>query len=258
MLAVYLDGSGDDGVSLRQVIGGFIADVNNWVEFEKEWAAFLREPRYNLEYAHAKEIAQWPRAKRQRFYVEANHILRQFVLFSIATTVKKRDYLRVFPDNTISSKDSLYGICFRAAMIAVCHYTNQERPGERVAFFLEKGDRNQGAAERMFHGTIEETETFFEYKKDYPLETFTLADKDDFGALQAADLHVYSRLRYLEWKRFGDKGELELLLYGINSANLDLDEEMIRDQRVVSLAIQKQRRWLKAQRKADGTKTRKK
>jgi hypothetical protein len=200
MLVAYLDGSGHDELSKYVVVAGFVADVDKWVQFEKDWAVLLAEN--SLKYAHATDLAyQLGRDRRDIFYLHANRLLKNTVSFAVAGAIKKSDYATYFGKNyPLTVKDAIYPLAFRSAMVAICKQVADLHPSETVSFVIERGDPNQGGAVLAFNNTKTAAQNSEKTKKDFPIGTLTIADKKDFGALQAADMHAYGKVKLQESK----------------------------------------------------------
>jgi hypothetical protein len=235
MMAAYFDASGHHKGAKFLVIAGFVASVENWIVFEKEWFEFIKP--YGLEYSHAKKIAQWPAEKRKGFYLGANAILKRTSVIGVAATVKHADYIKAFKKFPFTVKDSMYGLTFRAAMVQCCKCITDKSPNESIAFVLESGDPNQGGAKNIFKLTKDGAEAFDHIRSVYPVVSLTIADKKEFGALQAADAHAH-----VKWKHHQvhpktiDKnyhGDIIYLLSALDVAHFDLDLDLIREQRLI-------------------------
>src|SRR5215510_7489280 len=139
MLVAYFDGSGTDAESKYVVVAGFVAPSHRWVDFENEWASFLRTPRYSLEYAHARRLSSLGAAARDSFYLEANRLLKKHTSFAVAATFKKSDYRTIFGKSyRLTVKDAMYPFAFRMAIVNVCVQIEREFPGESVAVVIER------------------------------------------------------------------------------------------------------------------------
>lgn len=249
MLGAYFDASGTDDKSLCLVMGGFVAPVDRWVAFEHDWAVLLKEK--GLEYAHARKLRQWRDDRREQFYLETNYLLRRTVLFAPATTIRHADYKRVYPDNTISHKDSIYGMCFRATMVSVCMHVRESWPEEEIAFIVESGDAGQGSAQKIADLMIKGSEIFNQLRLVYPIKSFSFANKRDFGALQVADMHAYCKLKndesFPNRKKGEYRGDITYLLNEIRVSHFEIDREVILRQRKVALerkSYDKRPSWL--------------
>jgi len=241
MFGCYLDASGITDDQPYLVMAGFFAPVDNWITFESDWADLLNASAFRdrlwikngIRYSHAKKMQRWPVALRQRFYAEANYLLARAKATALVCWVKHADYKAVHSlEPKQRTKDSIYGLSFRGAMVAVCDDMTDNYQSAPIAFVLEEGDPNQGGARRIFDSTLNEGNQLAEIRKQYPVETIAIAPKERYGALQAADMHAYVMLKHLlsargrrrpnEW--FGD---INILLSNLLHSTLEIDKSML-------------------------------
>jgi hypothetical protein len=203
VLSSYLDGSWADDQKGWFVLAGFIADMDSWVVFEKDWADLLCEPKYahlleernGKAYAHAKRLKRWPADIREQFYLDANYLLQRAEAYAICHTFKQSDLKSAYEGFPYTEKDGVYGAAFKS-ITAAAHNIAHDR-AEQMAFILEKGDPGQGGAFKIF-ANLEKDGARPRFAHLWKFTTCTAANKEDWGALQAADLHAYSFLKHLE------------------------------------------------------------
>jgi hypothetical protein len=252
VLAQYLDASGmTDGN--WAVLAGFVAPVEKWIEFERDWADLLKEKKYagrfslrdGKVYAHARKMRQWPKALREQFYFEANYLLKRTVSFATGIAIKRSDYRKAYKGYPLTQKDSLYGLAYRASVIAACKNIAEHYQGESIATILESGDINQGSADVILAAIKQRNKKLAGTDRlQYPVLTNTVANKEDWGALQVADMHAYGLLKHMEsslHRRIGKGskqayfGDINILLSEINHSHLRLEEQHIRKQRAINI-----------------------
>jgi hypothetical protein len=59
MLTGYFDDSGHITNRKVLVVGGFVASIGEWKQYEKDWRAVLRRPEFGLDYLHMKEFRNY-------------------------------------------------------------------------------------------------------------------------------------------------------------------------------------------------------
>lgn len=242
MFGAYLDASGVTADQPYIVMAGFAASVDKWISFESDWEGLLNTPRYKARlwerngrlYAHARKMRQWPMAIREAFYAEANYLLSKTVNFAVVCWIKHADYKAVYRDYPLTQKDSVYGMSFRGALVATCANVAEEHPSEQVSFVLEEGDANQGGAKTIFDATLKDGNVMAEARKQYPVGALAIAPKEQYGALQAADMHAYCTLSHLKSPLAKGKGEpkeyfgdINLLLSGLQYSVIEIDKPML-------------------------------
>jgi hypothetical protein len=243
MLASYFDASWADDQRGNFVLAGFIADVDRWIVFEKDWAELLCEPKYahlleernGKAYTHAKKMKQWPRGIREQFYLDANYLLKRAHAFAICHTLKQSDMKSAYEGFPFTEKDGVYGAAFKSVCSAATSMAGER--GEQIAFILESGDPGQGGAFKIFGNLQKDAKNLKpEYAKLWTATTCTSADKESLGSLQVADLHAYSFLKHLE-SPLGSRrqvpakmpelhGDINLLLAGLQLHFYKIPKEM--------------------------------
>jgi hypothetical protein len=252
MLRVYLDASGVTKNDTHFVMAGFVTSPARWEVFEEDWARLLAAPRYasllpvrnGKRYAHAKRLAQWRPVVREAFYGEANYLLRRADVFATGVTFKHADYSDAFRDYPLTVKDSRYGLGFRAALISTCKNISTNHGSEPLAVVVEHGDPNQGAAELIFNRTREGNKFLSDGRRKYNVLSYAVLFKEDWGALQAADLHAYTLLKHM-LSPLGPKtgkgrsryhGDIQLLLQQMMVLHFPVPRVALFDMRHSSLA----------------------
>jgi len=96
VLVCYLDDSGGDGDVPAITIGGYIAGLRAWEEFEPPARALL--DRHEIEFLHGKRFHHgkrpfkgWPDAKKLEFVQELYALLRPLVLVGVGFSALKKE-----------------------------------------------------------------------------------------------------------------------------------------------------------------------
>jgi len=123
----YLDESGTHDDSPIMLMGGFLANTEQWKRFNKKWFALLKTS--GLSYCHGTELAHgtkqfkgWPPSKRKAFQDEANLIILAHLELSVTAVVRKDDYDAIYkaaPNPKKLRKDTKFGLLFRGCLWAV-------------------------------------------------------------------------------------------------------------------------------------------
>jgi hypothetical protein len=228
ILNAYYDESGTHAGSTVTVMAGLVGDVNDWIEFDREWDKILRK--YEITHVHAKHLFHrqgmykgWGEQKSWRLLVDLMYVIQERKQLFISRSFLLEDhYLRVYLAKKPERRerlDSRYALCFRAFLHFLPSHHRDHFTRGTVNFILESGHRNAGDALRVFN----------EFKADKNFEwrdsmgTLSFGGKEGFPALQAADLMAYSHYKvvsdYLEdrdndWDTIGGI-ESELLESGV-------------------------------------------
>lgn len=193
LVTVYIDESGTHAGSPVMVLGGRIAKLGQWIDFDKKWRRLLRTN--DLKYAHSTELrkqrgefAGWSASQCDDFVTEAHKIIGRHTLCGFAITLDHDDYQKVYRAAKRPPKlkiDSKYGLCFRVMLMNVMRWIKRSLPdgNHEIHFVLENGDPGSGDAQAILN----------EAKKTAPddlrdmLRTLTYGEKARFPGLQAAD-----------------------------------------------------------------------
>jgi len=250
MLAAYLDASGVTKSEEHFVMAGFVAPVEKWTEFEELWKGLLASPSYRdllpekngKKYAHAKKMARWESGRREAFYLEANYLLRHTVSFAIGVTFKHSDYEAAYRGFPHTTKDGPYGFGFRCTMVACCKNIVEHHDNKPVSFLVEQGDPGQGGAEYIFRAHAYLAKTAEAVRREFNMTTYGVGFKEDFGALQAADMHAYTLLKHLKSPLGRQTGKYSLyfnrLLSNLMNFHFVIGKQDILDQRRIRMAQQ--------------------
>jgi Protein of unknown function (DUF3800) len=184
---VYLDESGTHEGSPATVVAGYASSVRRWREFEGEWPSLLT--RHGLSVLHTKEINGWRQDRRTALVGDVLRLLGEHALIGTAAIIYEADYREVYPrGERVPFFDTKYAMCFRTCMVKMSKIIRDQWPGQRVSFVLEDGNRNKGNARRIFELSKSGGRSQFLY----PLGDIDFASKQEFGAVQAADLLAHS------------------------------------------------------------------
>jgi hypothetical protein len=198
VVVAYLDESGTHGSSTCTVVAGYAGLQERWLEFEKDWREITG--RYGVTVVHGIELAifkkrfrDWNDARRTDFLSEIGALVTKHQLLGVNACLINRDYEEAYRNLPKRIQiDSKYAHCFRCCMIKIGSFVREQLPGVRARYVLEDGHKNKGDALRLFE-LSKQSETS---RRRWPLHDIRFASKEDYGALQLADLLAYSAYRY--------------------------------------------------------------
>jgi hypothetical protein len=157
MFTAYFDDSGTHDGSLNVTVGGFVADVDQWVHFTREWGEFLVEfgldehPGYfrMADYESRKGLPyeHWDNAKHLECIRRATGIIRRRVTAAIAASFPahslaqmRRVLPRAFP------KEYAYVTCAQVCWKNLGQWADEHHPTERrIGSVFERGTAGEGA-----------------------------------------------------------------------------------------------------------------
>lgn len=201
IITVYMDESGTHTDSPVMVLGGRVAKLGQWIDFDHKWRRLLK--RYDLPYFHGTEFRSrtdtfrgWTPEKCNLFLNRAQKIIGQHTLCGFGVTLSHAEYKGVYRNLERPRKvkvDGKYGLCFRLALVELPRLIRRSLPDKEITihFVLESGDPGSGDAKVIFDDA----------KKTGPEEltsllgTISYGDKAEFPGLQAADLLAFGAYR---------------------------------------------------------------
>jgi Protein of unknown function (DUF3800) len=194
---VYLDESGTHDDSPIMLMGGFLANTEQWESFNNEWQSLLKS--FGIQSCHAvdlkhhtKQFKGWSVDKRKEFILEANRIIQEQLELGVTTIIRKDDYDSIYKSASNPQKlrkDSKFGVLFRGCLsfiVSVVTTDFELAKQSTINFILEDGAKNSGDAKRLFE--LGKSNNLPEWS--HLLGSLTFGQKQSYG-LQAADLVVY-------------------------------------------------------------------
>ena len=150
-LTLYCDASGKKPEGLN-VVAGFLSTVDQWVLFEKEWAAVLKE--FNVKYFHMREFAHsveqfdgWKNdeEKRRRFLTALVQVIVSRTKYWVGSCIVLKDYDQVDADFKLHEQFHPYPLNGRTCidMILKWQYVHNE-VNTPMKYVFEDGDEHFG------------------------------------------------------------------------------------------------------------------
>ncbi len=183
---VFFDESGDQHI---KVFAGFVAAIEQWDRFDKEWNQVLTRfdapPLHMRTFAHSiKEFASWKgdEQRRIRFLEALTGVIRIRTRTFFAAAVLADDFEDVanrYPD--LRDRHTPFGIAGNSCILKVARWAQKwQIPGTDVGLMFE-----DGAAEKK---------AFVREAKEHLGIVPTFAKKGDYSPFQAADLLAFEYL----------------------------------------------------------------
>jgi Protein of unknown function (DUF3800) len=198
IISIFIDESGTHQGSPIMTLGGRVARLGQWVDFDRAWRRLLK--REGLDYFHGTEFRGkkgqfkgWKDARCASFLSEAQKLVGKYTLFGFAVTMKHDDYKDVYRAGNKPNKlkvDSKYGLCFRLCLLHVPRVIRRSLKSKtlQVNFVLESGDPGSGDAKPV----LDEAKKFAPTELSEVLGILSYGDKKTIPGLQAADLIAFS------------------------------------------------------------------
>jgi hypothetical protein len=197
MFTAYFDESGTHDQSAALVVSGYVASVQQWEKFDKEWKDALADEGlthfHMKDFAHSKkEFSTWKdnEPRRKRFLERLINIIRKNVRKSFSNAVILDAYRKVNSKYTFQEYlGKPYAFCARLCMTGVEYWKEQHDYQDEVPSIFEDGAHDKGAFLDIL-------------KRDkYLIPVF--GQKREHTPLQAADFVAWENLKIYNQKEAG-------------------------------------------------------
>jgi hypothetical protein len=190
--AAYFDESGTHGDSRILTLAGYVAKVEQWVEFSREWDELLKQE--NLTHFHMSkfearqgEFAGWDNERRLRVQQRLIGIIKRRVNFGIFCAVNLVDYEETMTEWGRDAFGSPYSFCVKLCLAFVSLISQKYNRTEPIAYFIEHGagynhEISESVRATFANGTM---------RNLLRLGSLTFIDKKAALPIQAADLLAY-------------------------------------------------------------------
>jgi Protein of unknown function (DUF3800) len=202
MLQAYLDESGAHRDARYYVVSGYIADRDDWEEFNGEWHAVL-DKHGITGWFHLVDFKNRFRIKKSKY----GHIDKAEgfqLLDELTTAIKKRVILGIGGALPMDAYNELvqdkyeryvgqpYTFCTNIMLMAVKRWADEihyrSKYHEPIQFFFEQGAEHAGEMQAAFNEAIQ----LPEFKNEGWLGTHTYLTKGNTRGLEAADLLAHA------------------------------------------------------------------
>jgi hypothetical protein len=207
MVQAFIDDSGWDGKSPAFVLAGYVAKVEQWEAFVKEWQAVLDLPEPNsLPYWRMSESFRfsdpkcpfygWTSQQRDDRLKKFVPVINRHVLHGIVSVVPIEPYLRLFKGTyNPDALDRPYFLTFFSIMVRLFYLTQQLNLDDRIEFIFDrKGDESAALLQDQYDKFIELAPP--ELRKLSAGRPRTDGNDVDILPLQAADIIAWHARRY--------------------------------------------------------------
>jgi hypothetical protein len=198
MFSVYFDASKDRHERILS-IGGFIATVEQWEEFQREWCALLKTGPVSM--MHATDLENlygefkgWSFEKKLQFQKIAYGIIRRRVEVGIAASVTLDAYEKEMTGDYRVTHGGPYAFCFRIALTRIREWAIRFNRTEPMNYIVESGDLGIQEAHDVFTHTLHGAP---KVAAKFLFGTWAEADKRKVVQLQAADVIAYEQTKHM-------------------------------------------------------------
>jgi len=201
MYSAYFDKSGSPDEGKHIIVSGFVAEVVQWIHFEREWRSVLDAHSVSIFHANdfgfgVDEFKSWKddETKRKWFLDSLVGIIRRRTDKSFSTAIPLGDFREV--DQEFLLKESVgypYPLAARVCMARVDEWATARGISEPIEFFFEDGAKHRGQL------------LWIAEKDGKPTPIFK--KKQEITQFQAADLLAWEHNRLLrkdrsEWLKY--------------------------------------------------------
>jgi len=188
VLVCYLDDSGGDGDVPAITIGGYVAGLLAWEEFEPLGAAVLQghgvDCLHGKKFHHSKDAFKgWGSAKKRAFVEDLYTPFRSRAVLGVAFSGMKAEMTRVRRDEGLNKNLSHYGAAFLISLNMLLADPGLRRwlsvEGIDLSFIVETGHKNDGDLVKVFNIVKKALE-----RKDGMGQSISFADKKSCVAIQ--------------------------------------------------------------------------
>jgi Protein of unknown function (DUF3800) len=219
MFTVHLDES--YGAANAYAVAGYVATVEQWKEFEREWNQLCEE--VNVRYIHKEELEHlwgefryaqdWPKEEQKQLQIKVNSracgILLRRVNAGFGAAVCKSDWIAADKGRWASTLgESFYAAGVFACFRLIATWMEAFNRNEPMRYILEAGAEGRREVEAMLKLAENSPEAMamsrmggwsFEYKKDRVIKNVTY---HRVVPLQAADFLAYEIYRHMDNRGF--------------------------------------------------------
>jgi len=192
MLVGYFDDSGSHTESEVIVIGGFVATSLEWLGFESQWEAALKEFEIGMfrmsKWSNRAPPFDWPDEKRHACLARLINIIADRSLMSFGVALPMASYGKLLSPLAQQSI-SPYGLAAEFVFGAVAEEIRDA--DAKVAYIFESGSPGSSGMKEAFDKSM----SVPSIKKEFHLASLTFLDKRNVLQLQAADIVAYEIYR---------------------------------------------------------------
>lgn len=199
MLSAYFDESGTHPGSPICVVAGLVASPKQWARFTPAWLKILDDfglPEFHMKHcAHFQgPFAKWDKAtrseRRDKLFERLMPLIRRTVSYRVWTAIVMGEYRSMYPHDT--EEENPYRIAAMGCASRLRWLAMQRGQNDlMIPYVFEHGGKGSAAIFRAFERLMNEGQEDF-----YRMSALTVANRQKFPPLQAADLHAYEVHKY--------------------------------------------------------------
>jgi Protein of unknown function (DUF3800) len=195
----YFDESGTHDDSSNVVMGGYIAEVDQWTEFAREWSRMKAEDNIDVFHRVAMEnfkgeFKNWSRERLVACLHNGHEIIKRRTNIGIGGSVLHVDFDEVMPDVIKRAFGGPYGWLAQECLVGVGHWAIEYKRSDPIQYVFESGARGRHQVDRMME--ILYKEPF--YRDLGKIGGWSFQPKESVIQLQSADWFAYEIYKHVE------------------------------------------------------------
>ncbi len=199
IFTAYFDESGTHENSSNVVMGGYIAKVDQWTEFAREWVRMKHEESVNIfhrvDMEHfSGDFKDWSKERLIRCLHNGHEIIKRRTNIGIGGSVLHADFDEVMPDVIKRAFGGPYGWLAQECLVGVGHWAVEHSRPDPIQYVFEAGARGRHQVDRMMK--ILSEEPF--YRKLARIGGWSFQSKECVIQLQSADWFAYEIYKHVE------------------------------------------------------------
>jgi hypothetical protein len=218
MLTAYLDESGTHAEASSMVLAGYVATVDQWSEFYREWTALLKAEnvhvlhRTDIESFHGefKRSKGWDDTRKLRVLRAAHEIIKKWTEIGRAVAVIQADFDGVMLGVIKRAFGGAYGFLAGQYIVEISKWardTNQPGP---IQYVFEAGAKGRRQVDRMCSLMFEKPPRGIIRQRDWRevmrFGGWSFQRKECVRQLQAADFIAYEAYKHMDNRIVGVPG----------------------------------------------------
>jgi hypothetical protein len=217
MFTLYFDDSGTDAQSEVAVAGAYVATVEQWAEFKRNWEEVNEREKFGIfhmaDFVARREqftLPEWKdEPKRKRTVKALISTIKIRVRFGVAAAVQKSAYDEIVPDDLrMRFGKNHYTFAIRQCMGVIDKWRQKYGHADRIRYVFDQLPKGGRIADinSLFETLASGGEHAMNHYGVYP-NGWSFEDKRNVVQLQAADMWAYENFRYMRDQHIPDSKE---------------------------------------------------
>ena len=203
-LEAYCDESGTHASADYLVVTGFLGHAQDWVQFDRQWKAALRDqgiPFFKAQWFAKRKrfFADWgdDAPRRKGFMGRLLTAIRDANVVPISVAMRMADYNHFVPPGEIRNRlGSAYTLCAEQIMLMCGNWSRGNGFADPIKYVFDAGHANRHEFEEAHRNVYQNSVE----RDQFLVGSLTFGDEQEIPPLQAADLLAYECIQNLGGK----------------------------------------------------------